>query len=151
MGPRAILSLGERNQPPSVGPVGRPWIPERPGDQVTESGFKQTTQARSESESETGITDSVIWTESDDQTDRANICMTNGQTDSNVISSSSDAAVHSLGERLIQMKIVLESVAARPVPVIQTECENHSSSNRKSYLVIICPNSHEKLTKSDIR
>ena len=40
-----------------------------------------------------------------------------------MISSSSDAAVHSLGERLIQTKIVSESVAGRPVPVIQTECE----------------------------
>ena len=123
MGPRAKLSLGDRNQPPSVGPVGRLWLSERPGEQVTESDFRQTTQTRSESESETGVTDSVIRTESDAQTDRANICMTNGPTDSNVISSSSDAAVHSLGERLIQTKIVSESVAGRPVPVIQTECE----------------------------
>ena len=29
--------------------------------------------------------------------------------------------------------------------------QNHSSSPRKSYLVIICPNSHEKLTKSEIK
>ena len=122
MGPRAILSLGDKNQPPIVGPVGRPWISKRPRDQVTESGFKQTTQTRSESESETGVTDSVIRTESDAQIDRANICMTNGLTDSNVISSSSDADVHSLGERLIQTKIVSESVTDRPVPVIQTEC-----------------------------
>ena len=98
MGTRAKLSLGDINQPPSVGPVGRPGLSERPGDQVTESGFKQTTQTRSESESETGVTDSVIRTKSDAQTDRANICMTNGPTDSNVISSSSDAVVHSLGE-----------------------------------------------------
>ena len=69
------------------------------------------------------VTDSVIRTESDAQTDRANIGMTNGPTDSNVISSSSDAVVHKLGERLIQTKIVSESVAGRPVPVIQTKCE----------------------------
>ena len=69
MGPRAKLSLGDRNQPPSVGPVGRPWLSERPGEQVTESGFRQTTQTRSESESETGVTDSVIRTESYAQTD----------------------------------------------------------------------------------
>ena len=111
MGPRAKLSLGDRNQPPSVGPVGRPGLSERPVDQVTESGFKQTTQTRSESGSETVVTDSVIRTESDAQTDRANIGMTNGPTDSNVISSSSDAVVHKLGERLIQTKIVSESVA----------------------------------------
>ena len=78
MGPRAKLSLGDRNQPPSVGPVGRPWLSERPGEQITESGFRQTTQTRSESGSETGVTDSVIRTESDAQTDRANICTTDG-------------------------------------------------------------------------
>ena len=123
MGPRAKLSLGDRNKPPSVGPVGRPGLSERPVDQVTESDFKQTTQTRSELGSETVVTDSVIRTEGDAQTDRANIGMTNGPTDSNVISSSSDAVVHKLGERLIQTKIVSESVAGRPVPVIQTKCE----------------------------
>ena len=41
MGPRAMLFLGDGNQPPSVGPVGRPWIPEQPGDQVTESDYKR--------------------------------------------------------------------------------------------------------------
>ena len=80
MGPREKLSLGDRNQPPSVGPVGRPGLFERPVDQVTESDFKQTTQTRSESGSETVVTDSVIRTESDAQTDRANISMTNGPT-----------------------------------------------------------------------
>ena len=123
MGPRAMLSLGDGNQPPSVGPVGRPWIPEQPGDQVTESDFKRTTQTRSESESDTGATDSVIRTESDAQTDRANISMANGPTDSNVIPSSSDSAVHSLGERLTQTKSVSKSVAGIADPVIQTGCE----------------------------
>ena len=118
-----MLSLGDGNQPPSVGPVGRPWIPEQPGDQVTESDFKRTTQTRSESESDTGATDSVIRTESDAQTDRANISMANGPTDSTVISPSSDSDMRSLGERLIQTKSVSESVAGIPDPVIQTECE----------------------------
>ena len=54
MGPRAMLSLGDGNQPASVSPVGRPWIPEKPGDQVTEPDYKRTTQTRSESESDTG-------------------------------------------------------------------------------------------------
>ena len=40
-----------------------------------------------------------------------------------MISSSRDAAVHKLGERLFQTKIVSKSVTGRPVPVIQTECE----------------------------
>ena len=123
MGPRATLSLGDRNQPPSVGPVGRPGLFERPVDRVTESDFKLTTQTRSESGSETVVTDSVIRTESDARTVRANISMANGPTDSNAISSSSDAVVHKLGGRLIQTEIVSESVAGRPVPVIQTKCE----------------------------
>ena len=91
MGPRATLSLGDRNQPPSVGPVGRPGLFERPVDRVTESDFKLTTQTRSESGSETVVTDSVIRTESEAQTVRANISMANGPTDLNAISSSSDA------------------------------------------------------------
>ena len=124
MGPRAMLSLGDGNQPPSVGPVGRPWIPEQPGDQV--GRLSRTTQTRSESESDTGATDSVIRTESDAQTDRANISMANGPTDSNMIPSSSDSAVHSLGERLTQTKSVSKSVAGIPDPVIQTGCEVHT-------------------------
>ena len=87
------------------------------------NGPMLTTQTRSESGSETVVTDSVIQTESDAQTVRANISMANGPTDSNAISSSSDAVVHKLGGRLIQTEIVSESVAGRPVPVIQTKCE----------------------------
>ena len=99
MGPRAMLSLGDGNQPLSVGPVGRPWKPEQPGDQVTEPDYKQTTQTRSESESDTGALDSVIQTESEVQTDRVNISMVNGPTDSSVTPPSSDSGVHSLGEQ----------------------------------------------------
>ena len=99
MGPRAMLSLGDGNQPPSVGPVGRPWRPEQPGDQVTEPDYKQTTQTRSESESVAGIPDPVIQTGSEVQTDRVNISMANGPTDSSVTPPSSDSGVHSLGEQ----------------------------------------------------
>ena len=95
MGPRAMLSLGDGNQPPSVDPVGRPWIPEQPGDRDTDSDNKRTMLTRCESESDTGAPDSVVRTGSDAQTDRANISMANGPTDSNVIPSSSDSAVHS--------------------------------------------------------
>ena len=147
MGPRAMLSLGDGNQPPSVGPVGRPWIPEQPGDQVTESDYKQTTQTRSESESDTGAPDSVIRTESDAQTDRANISMANGPTDSNGIPSSSDSAVCSLGERLIQTKSVSKSAAGIPDPVIQTGSEvqtdqvNISMVNGPTDSTVISPSS----------
>ena len=94
-----MSSLGDGNQPPSVGPVGRPLIPEQPGDQVSEPDYKWTTQTRSESESDTGVQDPVIQTGSEVQTDRVNISMANGPTDSSVTPPSSDSGVHSLGEQ----------------------------------------------------
>ena len=123
MGPRANFSVGDRNQPPSVGPVGRPGLSERRGDRVTESGFKETTQTRSESESETGVTDSVIRTESDAHTDRANISMANGPADVIVIPPSNDSAVSGLGEELIQTESEFKRDVGIPVPVSQTESE----------------------------
>ena len=120
MGPRAMLSLGDGNQPPSVG---RPWAPEQPGDQVTEPDYKQTTQTRSESESNTGAPDSVIQTESEVHTGCVNISMANGPTDSSVMPPSSDSVVRSLGERTTQTKSESESVAGIPDLVIQTGSE----------------------------
>ena len=116
MGPRATLSLGDRNQPPSVGPVGRPELFERPVDRVTESDFKLTTQTRSESGSETVVTDSVIRTESEAQTVRANIGMANGPTDLNAISSSSDAVRANI------------SIANGPMLTTQTRSESGSET-----------------------
>ena len=118
-----MLSLGDGNQPPSVGPVGRPWRPEQPGDQVTEPDYKRTTQTRSESESDTGALDSVIQTETEVHIGRVNISMANGLTDSSVIPPSSDSVVRSLGERTTQTKSESESVAGIPDPVIQTGSE----------------------------
>ena len=116
MGPRATLSLGDRNQPPGVGPVGRPELFERPVDRVTESDFKLTTQTRSESGSETVVTDSVIRTESEAQTVRANISMANGPTDLNAISSSSDAVRANI------------SIANGPMLTTQTRSESGSET-----------------------
>ena len=45
----------------------------------------------------------------------------------------------------------LPKVKLRQVQVGLNIAQNHSSSHSKSYLVIIGPNSHEKLTKSEIR
>ena len=123
MGPRAMLSLGDGNQPPSVGPVGRPWIPEQPGDRDTDSDNKRTILTRSESESDTGAPSSMVRTGSDAQTGQANINVANGPTDSNVIPSSSDSAMRSLGEQLIQTKSVSKSVAGIPDTVPQTGSE----------------------------
>ena len=62
MGPRGMSSLGDGNQPPCVGPVGKPLITGRLGDQVSEPDYKRTTRTRSESESDTGVPDPVIQT-----------------------------------------------------------------------------------------
>ena len=118
-----MSSLGDGNQPPSVGPVGRPLIPEQPGDQVSEPDYKRTTRTRSESESDTGAPDSVIQMESEVHTCRVNISMANGPTDLSVIPPSSDSVVHSQGERTTQTKCESEGVAGIPDPVIQTGSE----------------------------
>ena len=81
------------------------------------------TQTKSESESVAGIPDPVIQTGSEVQTDRVNISIANGPTDSSVIPPSSDSVVRSLGERMTQTKSESESVAGIPDPVIQTGSE----------------------------
>ena len=82
MGPSGMSSSGDGNQPPAVGPVGKPFITGRLGDQVSEPDCRRTIQTRSESESATGVPDPVIQTGSDVQTDRVNIGTANGPADS---------------------------------------------------------------------
>ena len=67
-------------------------------DSVVRSLGERTTQTKSVSESVAGIPDPVIQTGSEVQTDRVNISMVNGPTDSSVTPPSSDSGVHSLGE-----------------------------------------------------
>ena len=147
MGPRAMLSLGDGNQPASVSPVGRQWIPEQPGDQVTEPDYKRMTQTRSESESDTGAPDSVIQTESEVHTGRVNISKANGPTDSSVIPPSSDSVVHGLGEQTNQTKSESERVAGIPDSVIQTgsevqtDCVNISMANGQTDSSVTPPSS----------
>ena len=43
------------------------------------------------------------------------------------------------------------NIAKRDLKSAQTLLRITHLAHRKSYLVIICPNSHEKLTKSEIR
>ena len=123
MGPRAILSLGNGNQPPSVGPVGRSWILRQPGDRDTNSDDERAILTRSESESDTGIPDSMFHTRSDAQVGQVNISMDNGPADVIVIPPSNDSAVRSLGEELIQTESEFKSDAGIPVSVPQTGSE----------------------------
>ena len=135
MGHRTKISFGDRNQPPSVGPVGRPGLTERPGDRVTESDFKETIQRRRQLESENGVTDSVIQTESDAHVDRANISMANGPADVVVLPPPNDSNVRGLGEELIQTESEFERDVSIPVPVprtgsgVQADCVKINTCN----------------------
>ena len=135
MGPRAILSLGDGNQPPSMAPVGRSWILRQPGDRDTNSDDERSILTRSESRSDTGMPDSMFHTRSDAQVGQVNISMDNGPADVIVISPSNDLAVRSLGEELIQTESEFKSDADIPVSVpqtgsgVQTDRVNISTSN----------------------
>ena len=120
MGPRAMFSLGDGNQPASTSPVGRPWIPGQPGNQVVEPDYERSTQTRRESESDTGALDSVIRTESEVHTGRVNTSVANGQTNSSVVSSSSDPVMYGLRKQMYRTKRESESAAGIPDPVIRT-------------------------------
>ena len=144
MGPRATLSLGDRNQPPSVGPVGRPGLFERPVDRVTESDFKLTTQTRSESGSETVVTDSVIRTESDAETVRANISIANGPTDPSVSPPSSDSGIHSWTEQWENM-----SENSTDSSVHHAVVSDQEDVGRVSHLVCRTPPNTEEEDDSD--
>ena len=65
----------------------------------------------------------MIRTESDAQTDRANISMANGPADVIVIPPSNDSAVSGLGEELIQTESDFKRDVGIPVPVPQTGSE----------------------------
>ena len=134
-GPRAILSLGDGNQPPSMAPVGRSWILRQPGDRDANSDDERSILTRSESGSDTWMPDSMFHTRSDAQVGQVNISMDNGPADVIVISPSNDSAVRSLGEELIQTESEFKSDADIPVSVpqtgsgVQTDCVNISTSN----------------------
>ena len=81
MGPSGMLLLDGYNQPPTVGPVGKPSRP-GPGDQpesIADCG--QTIQVRGESEGTNKVPDPVIQTGSDVRTHIMNTGTAHGQTD----------------------------------------------------------------------
>ena len=90
MGPRAMLSLGNGNQPASIGPVGRPWMTGQLEIQTGEPEYERSTQTRS---------GSVSAAVKPDRTDDMNFDTINGQSESCTVSPSSDSGVHSLGEQ----------------------------------------------------
>ena len=99
MGPRGKAPLGDENQPPGVGPWGKPFITERLGNRVSEPDCKRTTQTRSGSERDTGVPGPMIQTGSEVQRDRVNISTDIGPSDSRETTPSSDSGVHSWTEQ----------------------------------------------------
>ena len=99
MGPSGMISLDGYNQPPAMGPVGKPSRP-GPGDHPgSKADCGQTVQLKSESEGANDVPDPVIQTGSDVRTDRMNIGTVHGQTGSCDTRPSSDSGVHSLEEQ----------------------------------------------------
>ena len=92
------VHTGRVNISMANGPTDSSVIPPS-SDSVVHSLGERTTQTRSESESDTDAPDSVIQTGSRVQTDRVNVRMAYGPTDSSVTPPSSDSGVHSLGEQ----------------------------------------------------
>ena len=125
MGPRAMLSLGDGNQPASISPVGRPWMTGQLESQTGEPDYERSTQIRSDSvlyspgaqiyrtergsESAAVKPDPVIRTEGGVRTDNMKFATINGQSESSVVSPSSDSGVHSLGEQWEYMSTCSEN------------------------------------------
>ena len=99
MGPRAMLSLGNGNQPASIGPVGRPWMTGQLEIQTGEPEYERSTQTRSGSVSAAVKPDPAIRTGGGVRTDDMKFDTINGQSESCTVSPSSDSGVHSLGEQ----------------------------------------------------
>ena len=98
MGPSGMLLRDGYNQPPTVGPVGKPSRP-GPGDQLESiADCGQTIQLRGESEDTNKVPDPVIQTGSDVQTHIMNTGTAHGQTDPCDTPPSRDSGVHSLEE-----------------------------------------------------
>ena len=121
------------------GPTDSSVIPPS-SDSVVRSLGERVTQTKSESESVTGIPDPVIQTGGEVQTDRVNIGIANGPTDSSVTPPSSDSGVHSLGEQWENM-----STNSMNMGLIQTVKNFYGgvvsqvdSKNQESRKVVFC-------------
>ena len=147
MGPRAMLSLGDGNQPASISPVGRPWMTGQLENQVGEPDYERSTQTRSESESDTGALHSVIRTEGEVYTGCVNTSVATGQTDPSGVLFSRDSVMYSPGAQMCQTERGSESAAVKPDPVIRTESGvrtdgmNFGKVNGQSESSVVSPSS----------
>ena len=149
MGPSGMISLDGYNQPPAVGPVGKPSRP-GPGDHPgSKAAYGQTIQLKSESEGANDVPDPVIQTGSDVWTDRMNIGTVHGQTGSCDTRPSSDSGVHSLEEQWENMSTesldtTSEQTEGGPVQLdsetigsLKTKCGQYMSVNVIQFVPMI--------------
>ena len=147
MGPRAMLSLGDGNQPASISPVGRPWMTGQLESQTGESDYERSTQIRSESESDAGTLHSVIRTEREVYTGCVNNSVATGQTDPSGVLFSSDSVMHSPGTQIYRTERGSISAAVKPDLVIRTDGGvrtddmNFATINGQSESSVVSPSS----------
>ena len=147
MGPRAMLSLGDGNQPASISPVGQPWMTGQLENQTGEPDYEGSTQTRSESESDTGTLHSVIRTEGEVYTGCVNTSVATGQTDPSGVLFSSDSVMYSPGAQMYRTERGSESAAVKPDPVIRTgggvrtDDMNFGKINGQSESSVVSPSS----------
>ena len=147
MGPRAMLSLGDGNQPASISPVGRPWMTGQLESQTGEFDYERSPQLRSESESDAGTLHSVIRTEREVYTGCVNNSVATGQTDPSGVLFSSDSVMHSPGAQLYRTERGSKSAAVKPDPVIRTDGGvrtddvNFATINEQSESSVVSPSS----------
>ena len=147
MGPGAMLSLGDGNQPASISPVGRPWMTGQLESQTGEPDYERSTQIRSESESDAGTLHSVIRTEREVHTGCVKNSVATGQTDPSGVLFSSDSVMHSPGAWIYRTERGSESVAVKPDPLIrtdggvQTDDMNFATINGQSESSVVSPSS----------
>ena len=114
---------------------------ERLDDRAGEPDYKWTTQTRSESESVTGVRDPVIQTGSEVQTDRVNISIDNGRTNSR---ETSPSGVHSWTEQWENM-----SENSTDSSVYHTVDSHREDSGRVCHLQFRAPPNTEDEDDSD--
>ena len=123
------VQTGRLNISMANGPMDSSVIPPS-SDSVVHSLGERTTQTKSEAESVAGIPDPVIQTGSKVQTDRVNISMANGLTDSSVTPPSSDSGVHSLVEQWENMST--NSMSTGSIQTVKTFYGGDTSQNKSA-------------------
>ena len=143
-GPSSVSSGEDKRQPPCVCSLDKPWMTERLDDRSGEPDYERNTQTRSESESVSGVRDTVVKMRSEVRTDRGNITTDGRPTDSRETSHSSDSGVHSWTEQWENM-----SENSTDSPLYHTVGSHREDSRRVSQIEFRVPPNTEDEEDSD--